>query len=127
VTVAVGVDIGNATTETVLLEIGATPAPRVLGAASARTRGRKGSPESLAGAAALVRRMLRALGHKAEVAVVAPLRAVDTLTTSVSAPPSPTGRLRLVAAAVETPGGTGACVGPPLVLGDPGKSPEPSC
>ena len=50
-TVIAGVDVGNATTEVVLVSGG-----KILGAARVPTRGRKGSPGSLRGAAALVRR-----------------------------------------------------------------------
>jgi hypothetical protein len=37
----------------------------------------------------------------------------------------PAGRLRVLAAGVPTPGGTGACVGPPLSLADPGPRDGP--
>ena len=57
VTVIAGVDIGNATTEVAVLAGG-----RLLGADRLPTRGRKGSAESLRGAAALVRRPERRLG-----------------------------------------------------------------
>ena len=57
VSVVAGVDIGNATTEVVVLDGG-----RLLGADRLPTRGRKGSPDSLRGAAALVRRIERRLG-----------------------------------------------------------------
>ena len=51
-TVIAGVDVGNATTEVVLVAGG-----KILGAGRVPTRGRKGSPGSLRGAAALVRRL----------------------------------------------------------------------
>ena len=51
-TVIAGVDVGNATTEVVLVSSG-----KILGAGRVPTRGRKGSPGSLRGAAALVRRL----------------------------------------------------------------------
>ena len=110
-TVTAGVDVGNATTEVAFLE-----GDRLLGADRVATRGRKGSVDSLRGAAALVRRLERRLGCRASEARVAPLRAVDTTTLTIPAAPPATGRLRLLAAGVTTPGGTGAWVGAPLWL-----------
>jgi Diol dehydratase reactivase ATPase-like domain/DD-reactivating factor swiveling domain len=114
-TVVAGVDVGNATTEVVLLAD-----DRLLGADRLPTRGRKGSADSLRGAAALVRRIERRLGVTVDEARVAPLRAVDTSTLTVPDIAPPTGRLSLLAAGVATPGGTGACVGVPLWLDSPG-------
>jgi hypothetical protein len=111
VTVIAGVDVGNATTEVVLMSGG-----KILGAGRVPTRGRKGSAGSLRGAAALVRRVERQLGCAVEQARIAPLRAVDTSVVTVPDVASPNGRLRVLAAGVPTPGGTGACVGPPLPL-----------
>src|SRR5882757_9545021 len=118
VTVVAGVDIGNATTEVVVLDGG-----RLLGADRLPTRGRKGSADSLRGAAALVRRIERRLGVAVDEARVAPLRAVDTTTRTVPDIAPPTGRLRLLAAGVATPGGVGACAGVPLWLDRPGQPP----
>ena len=112
--VIAGVDVGNATTEVAVVADG-----RLLGTDRLPTRGRKGSPESLRGAAALVRRLERRLGCQVDEARVAPLRAVDTTTMTVPQLPPPTGRLRLLAAGVATPGGSGACVGTPLWLDGP--------
>jgi hypothetical protein len=114
VSVTAGVDVGNATTEVAFLD-----GDRLLGADRVATRGRKGSAESLRGAAALVRRLERRLGCRADEARVAPLRAVDTTTLTIPAAPPATGRLRLIAAGVTTPGGTGAWVGAPLWLDRP--------
>jgi DD-reactivating factor swiveling domain/Diol dehydratase reactivase ATPase-like domain len=113
VTVIAGIDVGNATTEVVLVSGG-----KILGAGRVPTRGRKGSPGSLRGAAALVRRLERQLGVTVGEARIAPLRAVDTAVVTVPGAPGPAGRLRVLAAGVPTPGGTGVCVGPPLPLGD---------
>jgi hypothetical protein len=119
VTVIAGVDVGNATTEVVLVSGGT-----ILGAGRVPTRGRKGSPDSLRGAAALVRRMERQLGRTVDEARIAPLRAVDTSVVTVPDAAPPDGRLRVLAAGVPTPGGAGACVGPPLLL--PGASAAPA-
>ena len=107
-TVIAGVDVGNATTEVVLVAGG-----KILGAGRVPTRGRKGSPGSLRGAAALVRRLERQLGLTVGEARIAPLRAVDTSVVTVPDTAGPTGRLRVLAAGVPTPGGTGVCAGPP--------------
>jgi Diol dehydratase reactivase ATPase-like domain/DD-reactivating factor swiveling domain len=111
VTVVAGVDIGNATTEVVVLD-----GTRLLGADRLPTRGRKGSADSLRGAAALVRRVERRLGTVIGEARIAPLRAVGTATLTIPAVVPDTGRLRVLAAGVSTPGGTGTCVGVPLWL-----------
>jgi len=112
-TVIGGVDVGNATTEVVIVADGA-----ILGAGRAPTRGRKGSADSLRGAAAVVRRVARQTGTVVDEARIAPLRAVDTSVRTVPDVPPPTGRLRVLRAGVATPGGAGACVGVPLLLGD---------
>ena len=112
-TVIAGIDVGNATTEVVLVSGG-----KILGAGRVPTRGRKGSAGSLRGAAALVRRLERQLGVTIGEARIAPLRAADTAVVVVPDTAGPAGRLRVLAAGVPTPGGTGACVGPPLRLGD---------
>jgi len=120
VTVIAGVDVGNATTEVVLVSSG-----EILGSGRVPTRGRKGSAGSLRGAAALVRRLERQLGCAAGQARLAPLRAVDTSVVTVPDAAAPAGRLRVLAAGVPTPGGTGACVGSPLSLADPGPRDGP--
>jgi diol dehydratase reactivase ATPase-like protein/cobalamin-dependent diol dehydratase reactivating factor len=117
VTVIAGIDVGNATTEVVLASGGT-----ILGAGRVPTRGRKGSPGSLRGAAALVRRLERQLGATVGEARIAPLRAVDTAVLTVPDVAGPAGRLQVLAAGVPTPGGTGVCVGPPLRLGDAAPS-----
>src|SRR5690348_371732 len=118
-TVIAGVDVGNATTEVVLVSGG-----KILGAGRVPTRGRKGSAGSLRGAAALVRRLERQLGCTVAEARIAPLRAVDTAVVTVPDTAVQGGRLRVLAAGVPTPGGAGFCVGPPLLLGRPGPAGE---
>ena len=108
-TLVAGVDVGNATTEVVLVD-GKT----IVGRGRAPTRGRKGSADSLRGAAALVRRVERQTGRTAEEARIAPLRAVDTSIVTVPDVPASNGRLRVLASGVPTPGGTGTFVGTPL-------------
>jgi hypothetical protein len=118
VPIIAGVDVGNATTEVAVLADG-----RLLGVDRLPTRGRKGSAESLRGAAALVRRLERRHGWQVDEARIAPLRAVDTTTLTVPAIPPSTGRLRLLAAGVATPGGSGSCVGVPLWLDSAPQNP----
>jgi Diol dehydratase reactivase ATPase-like domain/DD-reactivating factor swiveling domain len=113
VTVIAGIDVGNATTEVVLVSGG-----KIVGAGRVPTRGRKGSAGSLRGATALVRRLERQLGVTVGEARIAPLRAADTAVLVVPDAAGSAGLLRVLAAGVPTPGGTGACVGPPLRLGD---------
>ena len=113
-TVIAGVDVGNATTEVAFLD-----GERLLGVDRVPTRGRKGSADSLRAAAALVRRLERRLGCRVTQARVAPLRAADTTTLTIPAAPPPTGRLRLIAAGVATPGGAGAWAGVPMRLDRP--------
>ncbi|HEU5388783.1 MAG TPA: diol dehydratase reactivase ATPase-like domain-containing protein [Streptosporangiaceae bacterium] len=110
-TVIAGVDVGNATTEVVLVSGG-----KILGAGRVPTRGRKGSAGSLRGAAALVRRLERQFGCTVTEARIAPLRAVDTAVVTVPDAAAQGGRLRVLAAGVPTPGGSGVCAGPPLPL-----------
>ncbi len=112
--VTAGVDVGNATTEVAFLDM-----DRLLGVDRVPTRGRKGSEDSLRGAAALVRRLERRLGCRVTQARVAPLRAVDTATMTIPPAPPDTGRLRLLTAGVATPGGSGAWIGVPLWLNRP--------
>ena len=121
-TVIAGVDVGNATTEVVLVSGG-----KILAAGRVPTRGRKGSADSLRGAAALVRRVERQAGATVTEARIAPLRAVDTAVVTVPDAALPRGRLRVLAAGVTTPGGTGTCVGAPLLLPDPGRPAGSSC
>ena len=93
-TVIAGVDVGNATTEVVLAR-----RQKILGAGRAPTRGRKGSADSLRGAAALLSRVERQAGRTADEARIAPLRAVETSIVTVpdvpaSRPPARAGRGR---------------------------------
>ena len=115
-TVIAGVDVGNATTEVVLVSGG-----KILAAGRVPTRGRKGSADSLRGAAALVRRVERQAGGTVTEARIVPLRAVDTAVVTVPLAAPPRGRLQVLAASVATPGGTGTCVGPPLLLSGRGR------
>ena len=111
-TVVAGIDVGNATTEIVLCRRCASslcrwPCPHA-------------GPEGVAGVAARCRRPAAPAGTAGRVSVtearIAPLRPVDTFVRVVPDVPPATGRLRVLAAGVATPGGAGACAGPPLLL-----------
>ena len=111
-----GIDIGNSTTEVVLVDL---PSGKVIGADRVPTRGLKGGPASLDAAARLVRRLAAAHGGALDAAVVAPLRPVSTTTATLPEPVVDTGRLRIVAAGAATTGGGGVGVGTPFVVGSP--------
>src|SRR4051794_41601777 len=97
-TVIAGIDVGNATTEIVIVD------DRVIVCAGrAPTRGRKGSRESLRGAAVLLRRLERQAGLAVTEARIAPLRPVDTFVRLVPDVPPATGRLRVLTAGVPPP------------------------
>ena len=111
-----GIDVGNATTEVVLarqLQAGL----EVVAADRAPTRRVKGTPESIAGAAALVRRMERRHGVRVERAVVAPLRPVQVSSASLPEELPDTGRFRVVARGSATAGGHGFGSGRPVRFG----------
>ena len=85
-TVVAGLDIGNSTTEAVLARVGPDGELTVLAADRMPARGPKGSPASLDGAAALLRRLERSCGERATLAAAAPLRPVTT-STALAEPP----------------------------------------
>ena len=106
-----GVDVGNHTTELVLSAVdGRTVTPLAHG--QAPTRGRKGSMESLQGAAALLHRVEVGAGVTAEELLLSALRPVDTATAPIppaSTPDAPVRSLRRPDAS--TAAGTGYGVG----------------
>ncbi|BDX29872.1 diol dehydratase reactivation protein [Mycobacterium antarcticum] len=115
--VVAGVDVGNHTTEIVLARVGADAVEQVAHG-EGPTRGRKGSRESLQGAAALLHKLEVESGVKADELLLAALRPVDTATAPLpppSSPSSPVQSLRAVDAS--TPAGTGFGVGRHRPLG----------
>ena len=106
-----GIDIGNHTTEIVLARVHGA-AVTAVAHGQAPTRGRKGSRESLEGAAALLQRIEVDAGVVAEELVLAVLRPVDTATAPIpraQAPDSPVRSLR--APEASTAAGRGYGVG----------------
>jgi hypothetical protein len=110
-TVVAGVDVGNHTTEIVLARIrDGTVEP--IAHTQAPTRGRKGSPDSLAGAAVLLQKTEAGAGAVADELLLAALRPVETATAPIppaSSPRSPVRSLRKPHAS--TPAGAGSGVG----------------
>lgn len=109
--IVAGIDIGNHTTEIVLAraEDGVvTP----VGHGQAPTRGRKGSRDSLDGAAALLHRIEVDAGASAQVLVLSAIRPVDTDTAPLPPPSSPRSPVRsLRKPDASTPAGSGFAVG----------------
>lgn len=116
--VVAGIDVGNHTTEIVLARVdGGTVTTLAHG--QARTRDRKGSRESLKGAAALLHRLEVEAGVVAEELLLSALRPVDTATAPIppaSSPCSPVRNLRRPDAS--TPAGAGCGVGHHVRLAD---------
>lgn len=106
-----GIDVGNHTTEIVLARVAGGRAEPVAHG-QAPTRGRKGSRDSLEGAAALLTRIEVQAGVTADRVVLSAIRPVDTATAPLppaSSPRSPVISLRRPDAS--TPAGTGYGVG----------------
>jgi diol dehydratase reactivase ATPase-like protein/cobalamin-dependent diol dehydratase reactivating factor len=109
--IVAGIDVGNHTTEIVLARV-RDGAVQALVHAQAPTRGRKGSRESLEGAAALLHRMEVDGQVAADELLLSALRPVDTATAPIppaSTPHSPVRGLRRADAS--TPAGAGYGVG----------------
>jgi hypothetical protein len=116
--IVAGIDVGNHTTEIVLTRVrGGAVEPVTHG--KAPTRGRKGSRESLEGAAALLHRLEVEAAVAVDQLLLATLRPVDTSTVPLppaSSPRSPVRSLRKPDA--RTPAGTGSAVGRHVPLAD---------
>ena len=116
--IVAGVDVGNHTTEIVLADI-RNGAVEPIAHGQAPTRDRKGSRESLEGAAALLHRLEVEAGVAADEVLLATLRPVDTSTVPLppaSSPRAPVRSLRKPDA--RTPAGTGSAVGRHVPLTD---------
>ena len=113
-----GIDIGNHTTEILLARV-QDGAVTTIAHGQAPTRGRKGSADSLRGAAALLHRIEVDVGVDAEELLLAALRPVDTATAPIPpafSPSSPVRSLRRPDAS--TPAGVGYGVGRHVRLAD---------
>ncbi|QEM44066.1 diol dehydratase reactivase ATPase-like domain-containing protein [Mycolicibacterium grossiae] len=116
--VVAGIDVGNHTTEIVLARVdGGAVTP--LAHAQAPTRGRKGSRESLEGAAALLHRAEVEHDCPVDEIVLSALRPVDTATAPLPAATSPRAPVRsLRRPDASTPAGAGFGVGRHVRLTD---------
>jgi hypothetical protein len=122
--VRAGLDVGNATTEVVLVDASADP-PLPLAHDRAATRGVKGSARANEGAALLAARLARRHGLRIDEAVVTGQRHVRTTSGTVTEPPPDTAPLVLLAAAGRTPGRPGFGAGVPTAAeGPPRPGPD---
>lgn len=121
--VVAGVDIGNSTTEVVFVDAMASPPIPILWDRVA-TRGTKGTPESYAGGAALIKRMERRSGLRVDRVIATRQVPVDSSVRSISLPPSDSGRLAVVARQSSTPGGAGVTSGLPVRITDVATAPR---
>jgi hypothetical protein len=125
-TVLACIDVGNSTTEVLLARlVGSGTGVEVVGVGRSPTRRAKGSPESLAGAVAVVRRLERQHDVRASRAVAAPLRPVVTSRASLPEDRPDTGRLALATVGSTTAGGRGFGAGPPVAMGQVPADGEP--
>jgi Diol dehydratase reactivase ATPase-like domain/DD-reactivating factor swiveling domain len=121
--VVAGIDIGNHTTEIVLAAVVAGTV-ELIAHGQAPTRGRKGSTESLEGAAALLRKVEVEAGAHADRLLLSALRPVDTATAPLPPPSSPRSPVRsLRRPDASTPAGTGSGVGRHVPLNSLGGQP----
>jgi hypothetical protein len=116
--IAAGIDVGNHTTELMLARV-ENGVVTTLAHDQSPTRGRKGSPDSLAGAAALLRKVEVEAGVVADELLLSALRPVDTATAPLppaSSPRAPVRNLRRPDAS--TAAGAGYGVGRHVPLAD---------
>ena len=113
-----GVDVGNSTTEIVIVDTAANP-PTPIVWDRIPTRGIKGSVEAAEAAALMTRRMAKRAGLQVEHVVVAPQHPVDSRTVLIAQPPPSTGRLGIIGCGTSTPAGAGTGVGLPRHIDSP--------
>lgn len=117
--VVAGCDVGNHTTEIVLARVAADGVVEPLTHGQAPTRGRKGSTESLEGAAALLHRLEVEARVRVDEVVLATIRPVDTATAPLAPAVSPRAPVRsLRRPDASTPAGAGHGVGTHVPLAD---------
>jgi len=118
VRVVAGVDVGNTTTEVVLVAVGEGAGGQLepLAWDRAPTRGVKGSATSMHGAAVVLRRLERRVERTADLVAMARLRPVRTAAASLEQAAPTTGRLVVADVRGGTTGGTGTGIGRPVRL-----------
>jgi len=114
-TVVAGIDVGNSTTEIVLVD---ADSRRPVAWDRTPTRGSKGSPESLDTAAALLRRVTKRADVVVDRLGVAPLHPVRTMAAVIPEPRASTGRLVACVGGSDTVGNVGFAVGRPVRVDD---------
>lgn len=117
-----GVDVGNSTSEVVLVERRGEELT-LLGRRAAPTAGRKGEDRSIEAAARLLQTAEQALGTRAGSAAMAPLRPVTTGSEAATKVPPTSYLLRQLSAAGATCAGEGMAVGPAVRLERLGELP----
>ena len=116
--IVAGIDVGNHTTELVLARV-ENGVVTTLAHDQSPTRGRKGSPDSLAGAAALLHRVEVEAGVVADELLLSALRPVDTATAPLPPATSPRAPVRnLRRPDASTAAGVGYGVGRHVPLAD---------
>ncbi|AQT78198.1 diol dehydratase reactivase [Mycolicibacterium litorale] len=116
--VVAGIDVGNHTTEIVVARVAAGSTEPICHG-QAPTRGRKGSRDSLAGAAALLHKLEVQAGVPVEEIVLSALRPVDTATAPLPPPTPPHCPVRsLRRPSASTPAGAGSAVGAHVPLAE---------
>lgn len=127
--VVAGIDVGNHTTEIVLARVdngAADGSVLPIAHGQSPTRGRKGSRDSLEGAAALLHRIEVDAGVRVDELVLSAIRPVDTETAPLAPAPSPRSPVRsLRKPDASTPAGTGYAVGRHVRLGGLAAEPQP--
>lgn len=108
-TFVAGIDVGNSTTEIVIVDASGRP----VAWDRSPTRGAKGSAESGIAAARLLVRLERGLGRRADQAILTSQYPVVTSTRDASPPTPSTGRVLALESSGSTPGGVGFGVGRP--------------
>ena len=108
-----GIDVGNATTEVLIAEVG-SEGPVPLAWDRRPTLGGKGSLRASEAAAALLARLERRHGVRVDEVLVTPQVATETAVTTRQRRGPDTGRLLVITGASGTPAGHGAGVGRPV-------------
>lgn len=114
-TIIAGVDVGNSTTEIVIVDSSTSP-PTPIVWDRVPTRGVKGSADSARAAALIVRRLAKRADLIIDQIVISPQHPVDSRTVVIEEPPPDTGRLAIIGSGTSTPAGSGVGIGAPRRL-----------
>lgn len=114
-TIIAGVDVGNSTTEIVIVDTSTVP-PTPIVWDRIPTRGVKGSADSAHAAALVLRRLAKRADVTIDEIVISPQHPVDSRTIVIDEPPPDTGRLAIIGSGTSTPAGFGVGIGVPRRL-----------